>query len=86
MTEITQSNNVNDKLVSLQKEAEGLKVRLEEERQKLNDITCKLLYIHMCMLLSFGIYAKHHCPMLIADFFFFIWFLLQWPLQPNALR
>ena len=36
----TQANNT-DKLVSLQKEAEGLKLRLEEERQKLSDITCK---------------------------------------------
>lgn len=64
MTEITQSNNVNDKLASLQKEAEGLKVRLEEERQKLNDITCKLYLIYYCTVwcgkcicLSFGIYA-----------------------------
>lgn len=44
MTEITQTNNANDKLILLQKEAEGLKVRLEEERQKLNDITCKTLF------------------------------------------
>lgn len=41
MTEITQTNNANDKLATLQKEAEGLKIRLEDERQKLNDITCK---------------------------------------------
>lgn len=40
MTELTQSNNVSDKLAVLQKEAENLKVRLEEERQKLSDVTC----------------------------------------------
>lgn len=40
MTELTQSNNVSDKLTVLQKEAENLKVRLEEERQKLSDVTC----------------------------------------------
>lgn len=40
MTELSQTtNNAADKLTTLQKEAEGLKVRLEEERQKLNDIT-----------------------------------------------
>lgn len=31
--------NAADKLAALQREAESLKVRLEEERQKLNDIT-----------------------------------------------
>lgn len=30
-----------DKLISLTKEAECLKLRLEEERQKLNDVSCK---------------------------------------------
>lgn len=44
MTELTQSNNVSDKLTVLQKEAETLKVRLEEERQKLSDVTCTYLY------------------------------------------
>lgn len=38
MTDISPANNV-DKLATLQKEAEYLKARLEEERQKLNDIT-----------------------------------------------
>lgn len=38
MTDISPANNV-DKLANLQKEAEYLKARLEEERQKLNDIT-----------------------------------------------
>lgn len=39
MTDISPANNVADKLASLQKEAEYLKSRLEEERQKLNDVT-----------------------------------------------
>lgn len=39
MTDISPANNVADKLASLQKEAEYLKARLEEERQKLNDVT-----------------------------------------------
>lgn len=34
-----------DTIESLTKEAESLKVKLEEERQKLNDVTCKYLYI-----------------------------------------
>lgn len=40
--ECSQSNNVNDKLATLMKEAETLKSKLDEERQKLNDVTCKL--------------------------------------------
>lgn len=41
MTDISPANNVADKLATLQKEAEYLKSRLEEERQKLNDVTRK---------------------------------------------
>lgn len=33
--------NSGDKVNSLMKEAENLKQKLEEERQKLNDVTCK---------------------------------------------
>lgn len=43
MTELAnQVNNSADKVASLMKEAETLKQKLEEERQKLNDVTCKL--------------------------------------------
>lgn len=35
-------NNTNDNLESLKKEVEKLKTRLEEERKKLNDVTCKI--------------------------------------------
>lgn len=38
MTDTTQANNTNDKIAALTKEAESLKVKLEEERQKLNDV------------------------------------------------
>lgn len=42
MTEVAnQLNNSGDKVASLMKEAENLKQKLEEERQKLNDVTCK---------------------------------------------
>lgn len=42
MTEVAhQVNNSTDKVNSLMKEAENLKQKLEEERQKLNDVTCK---------------------------------------------
>lgn len=42
MTEVAnQVNNSGDKVASLMKEAENLKQKLEEERQKLNDVTCK---------------------------------------------
>lgn len=41
MTEVL-SNSTTDKVSALVKEAEALKAKLEEERQKLNDVTCKL--------------------------------------------
>lgn len=41
MTETAQPNNTIDKIAILTKEAESLKVKLEEERQKLNDVACK---------------------------------------------
>lgn len=44
MTDISPANNVADKLANLQKEAEYLKARLEEERQKLNDVTRKSFF------------------------------------------
>lgn len=34
-------NNTVDKIAALTKEAENLKLKLEEERQKLNDVACK---------------------------------------------
>lgn len=40
MTDTTNQSN-NDKITSLTKEAESLKLKLEEERQKLNDVSCK---------------------------------------------
>lgn len=43
MTETTQMNNTSDKIAALTKEAENLKLKLEEERQKLNDVACKFL-------------------------------------------
>lgn len=41
MTETIQMNNTTDKIATLTKEAENLKLKLEEERQKLNDVACK---------------------------------------------
>ena len=41
MSESNQVNNSGDKVASLMKEAENLKQKLEEERQKLNDVTRK---------------------------------------------
>lgn len=42
MTEVsTQNVNAADKIATLVKEAESLKAKLEEERTKLNDVTCK---------------------------------------------
>lgn len=40
MTDTTNQSN-NDKIAALTKEAENLKLKLEEERQKLNDVSCK---------------------------------------------
>lgn len=42
MSEANQVNNSGDKVASLMKEAENLKQKLEEERQKLNDVTRKM--------------------------------------------
>lgn len=42
MTEVaSRINNTNDKVAMLIKEAETLKSKLEEERQKLNDLNCE---------------------------------------------
>lgn len=35
------SDTEKDELISLTQEADSLRQRLEEERQKLNDVTCK---------------------------------------------
>jgi hypothetical protein len=43
MTDANLVNNSTDKVASLMKEAENLKQKLEEERQKLNDVTRKRL-------------------------------------------
>ena len=46
MSEVAnQVNNSSDKVASLMKEAENLKQKLEEERQKLNDVTCKKIFM-----------------------------------------
>lgn len=41
MSETPQANNTNDKIAALTKEAENLKLKLDDERQKLNDIARK---------------------------------------------
>lgn len=52
MTDLAQSGNAADKLSALQKEAEALKVRLEEDRQKLNDVTRKFCMRFLLLLLA----------------------------------
>lgn len=42
MTESSQMNNTSDRIAALTKEAENLKLKLEEERQKLNDESRKM--------------------------------------------
>lgn len=44
MTDTTSQSN-NDKIAALTKEAENLKLKLEEERQKLNDVNRKCIKI-----------------------------------------
>lgn len=42
MTEVANNlTNSGDKINGLMKEAESLKQKLEEERQKLNDVSCE---------------------------------------------
>jgi hypothetical protein len=42
MTEVAHpACSTNDKIAALTKEADMLKAKLEEERQKLNDVSCK---------------------------------------------
>lgn len=45
--------STSESIETLQKEAEVLKKRLEEERQKLNDVTCK------CAPFPYPLYAKN---------------------------
>lgn len=51
---LNQVNNTNDKLTLLVKEAEELKLKLQEEREKLNDTTCKYNFynFYICLLFS----------------------------------
>ena len=58
MTELGQINNSADKMAHLLKEAEGLKSKLEEERQKLNDVNCK------CGFFSIG-FCVYVCRILV---------------------
>lgn len=41
MSETSVMNNTTERIASLTKEADSLKQKLEEERQKLNDVTCE---------------------------------------------
>lgn len=50
MTEV--ANNLtssSDKINCLMKEAESLKQKLEEERQKLNDVSCEIFLTFLCL-------------------------------------
>lgn len=66
MTESTNQSN-NDKIAMLTKEAENLKLKLEEERQKLNDVSCKdwnlcqINNIALDMLFSLMVYFTFFC-------------------------
>lgn len=46
------TSSPEETLASLVREAEALKQKLEEERQKLNDVTCKVLILYTLL-------AKH---------------------------
>lgn len=62
MTEFaSRINNTNDKVAMLIKEAETLKSKLEEERQKLNDVNCK------CFQRSFHGNYKIYKPFFIVS-------------------
>lgn len=55
MSEIAnQVNNSSDKVASLMKEAENLKQKLEEERQKLNDVTCEKIFMFLLYFFAAG--------------------------------
>lgn len=45
MASDTESKSTVEDAEYLTKEAESLKAKLEEERQKLNDIACKQIYL-----------------------------------------
>lgn len=51
--------NNSEKIASLTKEAESLKAKLDEERQKLNDLSCKLFkkifQLHLWCFLTFSL-------------------------------
>lgn len=60
MTEVL-SNNTTDKVAALVKEAESLKAKLEEERQKLNDVTRKFFFLilQLCTVIRTHIRTWH---------------------------
>ena len=64
MTDTSQSSSTNDKIAALTKEAESLKVKLEEERQKLNDVACKYAS-HLVVCLFFVFLILINCNYLI---------------------
>lgn len=67
MTETAQSNNLNDKIASLTKEAENLKLKLEEERQKLNDVARKcLVNLHLFVCAQRQCLHTHQVAMGVA--------------------
>lgn len=46
------TNSTSDKLAALSKEAESLKAKLEEERHKLNDISCECFHLFIIVNLN----------------------------------
>lgn len=66
MTDATSQSN-NDKIAALTKEAENLKLKLEEERQKLNDVSCKCIIVCYCCCLSytFNNQSQFFIPLLV---------------------
>lgn len=57
----TQNQSNNDKIAALTKEAENLKLKLEEERQKLNDVTRKLENLCHTMNPTYSLRPRTFC-------------------------
>ncbi|XP_021708217.1 guanine nucleotide-binding protein subunit beta-5-like [Aedes aegypti] len=71
MTEVL-SNNTTDKVAALVKEAESLKAKLEEERQKLNDVTLSSVAERLEMITYLNIKPRrvlkgHQAKVLCSD-------------------
>lgn len=62
MTDVLSNAHNSDKVTALVKEAENLKSKLEEERQKLNDVARELKLLFALLALPWAYRSMFECP------------------------